>query len=44
MGEKVDDLMIMYVNDILIILVNLVGVLVILVLCGFGVNNMLFGL
>lgn len=34
LGEEIDDLLIMYVNDLLIILVNLVGLFGIFVFCG----------
>ncbi|EDX56584.1 MULTISPECIES: Asp-tRNA(Asn)/Glu-tRNA(Gln) amidotransferase subunit GatA [Bacillus] len=43
-GEKVDDPMTMYANDILTIPVNLAGVPAISVPCGFGANNMPLGL
>lgn len=33
-GEEIDDFLIMYVNDLLIILVNFVGLFGILVFCG----------
>lgn len=42
-GENMKDLFIMYVNDILMILVNFVGVSGISVLCGL-VDGFLFGL
>lgn len=39
----INDLIIMYFNDILIVLINLVGVLVIFVFCGF-LDGLLVGL
>jgi aspartyl-tRNA(Asn)/glutamyl-tRNA(Gln) amidotransferase subunit A len=44
LGEKIDDPMTMYANDILTIPVNLAGVPGISVPCGFGANGMPLGL
>lgn len=43
-GEKTEDPMTMYANDILTIPVNLAGVPAISIPCGFGANNMPLGL
>lgn len=43
-GEKIDDFFSMYFFDLMIILVNLVGLLVMSVFCGFDDNNLFIGL
>lgn len=43
-GVYVDDFLVMYLVDLLMILVNLVGFLVISVFCGFSVVGLLIGM
>lgn len=44
LGFKLDDLIVMYFNDVFMVIVNLVGVLVMLVLVGMDKDGLLLGL
>lgn len=44
MGEKVVDLFSMYLGDIMIVIINFVGVFVLSIFCGFDSKGLLIGL